>query len=182
MAWANVPQYNTENYSFGQGILYVGASGATPTVDVGAIRGDGKLTVTRTVLEVLQGAPQRLTAQFVTKEEVSFAVTSIEWNVQNLQYALGAGVVTTGASEDDFEFGGDMNMDNIAVRAVHTMPVGHTIEVYLWKAQGSGEISVTFGDDLQEFPYTFKAVHSGSDWAGANLPDNKSLFKIRRRK
>jgi hypothetical protein len=180
MVWRNVPQYNVDNYSFGQGVMYAGAAGATPTVDIGAIRGDAKLSITRTLLEVLQGAPQRLTAQFATKEEVTLTVTGIEWNVQNLQYALGAGELTLAAGEDDLEFGGDLNVDNIAIKTVHSMPTGHTIEVYLWKAQGGGEITVTFGDELHEFPYTFKALHAGSDWAGGTLADNKSLFKIRR--
>ena len=180
MVWRNVPQYNVENYSFGQGVMYVGAAGATPTVDFGAIRGDAKLVVTRTLLEVPQGAPQRITAQFATKEEVTLTVTGIEWNIQNLQYALGAGELTLGAAEDNMGFGGDMSVDNVAVRTVHSMPNGHTIELYLWKAQGGGEINIAFGDDLHEFPYTFKAIHAGSDWAGATLADNRSLYKIRR--
>jgi hypothetical protein len=180
MPWKNVPAYDTTNLSFGQGVLYLGPAGSTPTTDVGAIRGDAKLTITRNILEVMQGAPQRLIKQYVTKEDVTFTFTGMEWNFTNLYRALGGGDLTTGSNEDTLEGGGDMNMTDVALRAVHSMPSGHTIEIYFWKAQGSGEINVTFGDELQEFPYTFRAMHAATDWAGNALADTKSLYKLRR--
>jgi hypothetical protein len=60
------------------------------------------------------------------------------------------------------------------------MPAGATIEIDIWKANGSGEISTTFGDDVQEFPYTFTGLNSTTDWASNTLADDQTVVQIRR--
>jgi len=75
-------------------------------------------------------------------------------------------------------FGGDMNITEVAVKFVHQMPSGGTVIVYLWRAQGSGEITITFGDEPHEFPYEFSALTATTDWAGNPLSSTERLCRI----
>jgi len=71
-----------------------------------------------------------------------------------------------------------MTITEAAVKFVHQMPSGGTVTVYLWKAQGSGEVTITFGDDPHEFPYEFTALTATTDWAGNTLGSKERLCKI----
>ena len=44
---SNYPDYDINNFSVGNGILYLGLVGVTPTIDVGATRNGAVLTVER---------------------------------------------------------------------------------------------------------------------------------------
>lgn len=176
----NIPSYNTDNFSFGPGVLYLGAVGSTPTTDVGAVRSGAELTVTREQLVVEQGSPFTKVKTYVVRENVELAVTGIEWNLSHLSIALGAGETTGDASVETMEFGGSMLMSQHAIKFVHVMPVGTTVELYVWKAEGNGEMSVTFGDEIHEFPMTWVAQRSLTDWSGNTLSEKSQLFKIKR--
>ena len=178
----NVPTYDTDNFSFGPGVLYVGAAGSTPTLDVGAVRAGAEFAVSRERLEVFQGSPRSLVKQYIVQENAQLTVTGIEWDVDKLTYVLGSGVTTSTAAQDTYAFGGDLNISESAVKFVHETPAGHTIELYIWKAQGTGEITINFGDDLHEFPYVFAALESTTDWNSVALASNQRLFKIVRKK
>ena len=177
MAW-NVPVYETDRFSFGPGILYIGPVGTTPLFDVGGVTVGAKLAITREILEYRQGSPATVVKKFAVQEDVSLDVTGIEWNVRNLAAALGAGVTSMNAGEETFEFGGDMDVDQYALRFVHITPAGHTISIYLWKAEGGGGFEVSFVEGPHEFPMAFKSIESVTDWAGATLASNKKLMKI----
>jgi hypothetical protein len=181
---ANVPTFDTDNISLGPGILFIGPAGTTPTTDVGAIGEDGAtFSITREVLEVFQGSPRSLTKLFVTFEDVRLTVSTIEWNLINLAVALGAGVTTTSGVEDTISFGGDPNFLEQAVLLEHVLPVGHTVSIQIWKAQAVGEMEITLAqDELQTFPYNFRALEENLDWAGTTLPNKQRLFRIRRGK
>jgi hypothetical protein len=175
----NVPSYTTRRFSFGPGILYLGAPGATPTVDIGAVKGDATLTVRRTALELKQGSPQSLVQQFAVQEDIELAVTGVEWNWNNIAYALGAGVTSQAGAAEVLEFGGDVEYNNRAVRFVHKMPDGSTIDIHVFKGQGSGELAVAIKEqDFHEFPITFKALEGTVDFENAALADEKKKFKI----
>ena len=180
----NVPSYETAKFSFGPGVLYIGAPGTTPLVEVGALRGKAELTIERTKLEVLQGSPQTLIEQYVTKEDITLKVTGIEWDMDNLAYALGAGVTTgIGGVTETLEFGGNMAMTNRALRYLHRTPDGSTIDIQLFKMQGSGKLTVGFNEaDMHEFPYEFRSLEGTTDFQGAALAANKKLIKIIRTK
>ena len=60
------------------------------------------------------------------------------------------------------------------------MAAGSTIEIDIWKANGSGELTTSFGDDVQEFPYAFAGLNSTTDWASATLDSDKTIFQMRR--
>jgi hypothetical protein len=171
----NVPSYTTSNISIGPGVLYLASAGTTPTTDVGAVRG-GELSITREKLDIDQGFPAQPIISYCTAEDVTLTVTAIEWNFEQLVKSLGAGV----ASATQLDFGGDMNFSEVAVKYVHRMAAGSTIEIDIWKANGSGELTTSFGDDVQEFPYAFAGLNSTTDWASATLDSDKTIFQMRR--
>lgn len=175
----NIPSYTTSKFSYGPGLLYLGATGSTPSVDIGGVRSGAELAITRTVLEVRQGSSQALVKQYVTQEAVQLTVRGIEWNIENLVKALGTGTTSTAGGYDVLGFGSDINMAEVAVMFEHTLPTGKKLYVDLWKASPAGEITVTFGDDLHEFPYVFKALDCATDWAGGAISDNRRLMRVR---
>jgi len=173
----NIPSYSVDNITFGPGILYLGTSGATPTVDIGAVT-SAKLTMTRAKLEIKQGSPKQLVKRYASEETVQFSITGIEWKPNNIARALGAGVTSGSATTDILEYGGDMNFTSVALKFVHVMPSGDTINLFIWSAHGSGDMEITFGDDVHEIPLAFDALRSSTDWAGATLASNKQFFKL----
>jgi len=180
---ANLPNYSTDRFSFGPGVLYIGAPGTTPTLDIGGVKGGATFSVKRTKLEVKLGSPKTRVKQYTTEEEATLKVTGIEWNLANLAYALGAGVTGVSGAEETLEFGGDMDVSNRALRFVHIAPDGSTIDLHIFKAESLGELELAMkDDDVHEFPYEFGAVVGATDFAGAALADNKKLFKIIRTK
>ena len=130
-------------------------------------------------MEYRQGSPSVVVKKFATQEDVTLDVTGLEWNVLNLAAALGAGITSSNASLETFEFGGDMGVDQYALRFVHVTPAGHTISVYLWKAEGGGGFEIAFSEGPHEFPMSFKAVESQTDWASVTLANNKKMMKIK---
>jgi hypothetical protein len=179
MAGFNVPSFDTNNISVGPGILFIGSSGNTPTVDVGAVR-NGELAITRERLDIEQGWPAQLITRYSPRETVTLTVTSIEWNFDNLRDALGAGEPTGAAPGTQFDFGGDVNFRNVSVKYQHRLAPGGTVEINIWTANGSGEITTTFGDDVHEFPYALTALNSTTNWASEVLGDTAALFQITR--
>ena len=171
----NVPSYTTSNISIGPGILFLAAAGTTPTVDVGAVR-SAELTITREKLDVDQGFPAQPIVSYAVGEDVTLTINAIEWDFAHLVQALGAGV----AGASTLEFGGDPNFSEVALKFQHRMAAGSTIVIDIWKSNGSGEITTTFGDDVQEFPYSFSALNAATDWASNALGDTTSIFKITR--
>ncbi len=177
----NVPAYTTQKFSFGPGILYIGAPGTTPLVDIGAVKGDATLDIKRTMLEIYQGSPQTLVQKYAIKEEIMLKVTGIEWNLSNLAYVLGAGVTVQSGAIEQLDFGGDMAVTTRAVRYVHIQPDGSTIDIHLFKTQGKGEVNVGIKEkDTHEFPYEFSALEASVDFQNATLASNKKKFRILR--
>ncbi len=174
----NIPSHDADRFSFGPGILFIGAVGSTPTTDVGAVRTGAELVINRTVLEARQGSQMNLIRQYVTTENVQLTVNGIEWNIVRLAEALGAGVTTSSGGLDTLEFGGDINMAEVALSFVHQMPSGATVTVDLWEASPAGEFSINFGEDLHEFPYSFKALDSDTRWDGTAILGNQRLLRI----
>lgn len=181
---ANIPAFTTDNISLGPGIVFIGPVGATPTVDVGAIQEDGiEFTVTRELLEVFQGSPKSRIANFVTGETVEMTAQTLEWNLLNLPFAMGTGVTTSSATIDTYAFGSDPDLDEVALRIQHALPSGHTVLIDIWRAQPIGEWTMTLAqDELQQFPFGFRALVATTEWDGSALPVGEQLFRITREK
>ena len=156
--------------------MFLAVAGTTPTVDVGAVR-SGELTITREKLDVDQGFPAQAIVYYAVGEDVTLTINAIEWDFTHIAQALGAGVVT---GQSQFDFGVDPNFSEVALKYQHRMAAGSTIVIDIWKANGSGELTTTFGDDVQEFPYSFTALNASNSWDGGTLGDTTSMFQIRR--
>jgi len=178
----NMPTYDTDNISLGQGVVFLGPVGGTPAVEVGAVRSGATITISREVVDVEQGTPLVLIKSFARREMASIEFRGLEWSLRDLAWALGAGVTSESASEDTLGFGGDIDISNVALLFRHETPAGHTLETYFWAARGSGEVAIEHGDDPHEFPYTFNAVRQTVDWNGDALPTIQQLFKTVRKK
>ena len=179
----NVPSYTTSRLSFGPGILYIGPVGSTPSVDIGAVKGDAELTVKRTMLDVFAGSPLSLIKKYAVKEDISIKVTGCEWNMNNLMFLLSAGVTTIAGVTETFEFGGDADTDPYAARYVHRQPDGSTIDIQLFTVFGKGELAAAFKEkELHEFPLEFQAVEGTVDFSNVALASLKKKFKIVRTK
>lgn len=184
----SLPEYNVNRISIGPCVIYLGeygTSGNTPTVDVGAVEAGATLSTTRDKEEVFQGFPKTLIAQFATSESASLKLTSIEWNFNNLLYAIGAGLTSGTSDTEIFDFGGQLTFQDVAIKLMHQTPYGHTLYAYIWKAQGDGAISLGFTDTHHTFEYTFNAIipfdactKQVLDWNGNELPVGKQLFKL----
>lgn len=164
---------NAKRISFGGGTVSVGTAGATPVTDIGYVT-TAQLNVQRAKIEVLQGFPKTLIVQYVNQETVTFTVTGIEWSLTNLQRVFATGVV----NGDLYGFGGDVNLSQVSILFTHQMPAGGTAYLRIWRAQGQGDFQFTLGDNVHEFPYTFTALDSSTDWAGVSLGNNQRLFQI----
>ena len=61
----------------------------------------------------------------------------------------------------------------------HTLPTNKKLYIDIWKAAPAGEVTVTFGEDMHEFPYVFNALDNGTDWAGGTISDERRLMRMR---
>ena len=184
----NVPNYDVNRLSFGPGVLSLlaltaGGSGAvlaggTNLVDVGAVNSGATFQTTRTRLDVWQGSPKTLIDTFVTQEEATLTVQGIEWNLVNMNLALGAGLVTDTGVTTTIRFGGDLRVQDVAAKFVHVTPYGWTVTIRLWRAQGTGDLNLSFGDSIHEIPYAFKAAEALTQWGGSALGASQRLFEI----
>lgn len=157
----NVPQVTVDNVSFGPGVLYAGACGVCPITDIGAVRSGAELVITREKIMLEQGSPYQLIVQHVIRETVVLNVTGVEWNFENLVRGLGAGELSEDgppATYKKFRFGGDMGISNLSLCYRHHMAEGDEVWVKLWCAQGNGEITINWGDNYHEFPFSFTAI------------------------
>ena len=178
----NIPTVTTNDISFGPAVLYLGASGTTPSVDVGAISEDGvSLEITSEKKYISQGNPRLNIYAFTQAQGATCKVTGIEWDFTNLVYALGAGETTSSASEKTFSFGGDPLATMVALHIKHFMAVsGNTMNVSIWKAQSDAGVAVQFGQDEHSFEYSWTAIRSTTDWGGTSLGEKYQLLKLTR--
>lgn len=169
----------TNNISIGPATFKLGPSGATPTVDVGAIAEDGaNLEFSAEKVDVMQGNPATLEHSFVGKQGVKLTLTGIEWNQKLLQYALGAGTTAESASLHTFTFGGGPSVTTVAIEMIHQMAAGQTITTRIWKARGDGPVGISFGQDIHNFPHTYQAMRAATNWGGATLPNTDQLVQM----
>lgn len=180
----NQPAYDTTRFSIGPGIIYIGPTGTTPTVDVGGVTGDAILTIERNEVEIRQGSPQTLVGKLVKQEDVSIEFTGIEWNLDRLAQVLMDGTTSLSGAIEKIKVGGRPTSTPWAIRFVHKEADGGTVEVDLWKVLGDSKLAIKIGQDkLHEFPYKFWCMDPGStDWSGAALSDGQKLVQVLRTK
>ena len=178
----NIPTVNTSDISFGPAVLFLGAAGVTPTVDVGAIAEDGvSLEISNEVKSIMQGNPRVQVYAFSQQSNVSLKFTGIEWDFTNLAFALGGGVTTASSAAETFSFGGEPAITEVAIHVRHYMAVsGNTMNVYVWRAQSNTGVSPQFGQDEHSFEYGYTAIRSTLDWNSVALPETQQLVRFER--
>lgn len=179
MPW-NVPSYDTDNISFGPGVLYLGPAGTTPTTDLGAITEDGiTLVPTREHREIVQGNPKIPILSFDQSHGFMVRATGIEWDVDKIAKGFGAGQTTLSGSADTWAFGGNPIPHQVAIQIDHAMPqTGNTMTAYIWKAVAEGGTELPLTHDEHQFGYSWMALRATTDWAGNALGQNEQLAKI----
>ncbi len=177
----NIPNVDRDNISFGPAVLYVGAVGETPTVDIGAISEDGvSIEIASEQRDIMQGNPRLIELTFTQQQSATVKVTSIEWNFENFKYILG-GSVATAATFEKFSFGGEPCPSEVALKIVHQMcRSGDTMNLYVWRAVGEGALTLPMAQDEHSFEFSWKALRSSTDWAGATLAPDAQLLQIHR--
>ena len=199
----NIPTGSTDNISFGPAKLkmnvFSGASGATPTTDVGFIGEDGvTVEMTSEKRNIVQGNPQLINFSFATAQSAMINFTSIEWNFESFRLAIGAGTTSgnyattvgqqTGqagspynaaVTGEFFSFGGNPLNTFVCMSLEHQMAVtGDTLYAHIWKAQSESGFSLPFGQEEHQFEFSFQAIRATTDWAGTALPFDQQLMKL----
>lgn len=176
----NTPTYDTNDFSFGPGVIFMGAAGSTPATEVGAITEDGvSLEVTSEKKVITQGNPKLPIFAFAQAQGAMVKFTGIEWDFDKMAKALGAGVTSTGAGADTFAFGGDPLVTNYALHVAHQMAVtGHTMNIYAWKVFAEAGQAINLNHDEHQFPNSYVTMRSATDWGGTALDYKQQLFKL----
>ncbi len=177
----NLPTKNTDDFTVGTGILFLGPTGQTPTIDVGVVRG-GTFNIVRAKEKIYAGSPLLLVDSIATQEDATFSITSIAWNLSNVSRVIGDGVTVSSGTTENLEVGGTLSFDKQSVLFRHRTKAGHTIFIKLWEATGIGSLDMNFPDTVHEFPYAFEAQMASTDWAGDSLGEDRRLFEIERQK
>lgn len=167
------------NISIGPGVIAIGPSGTTPTVQTGAIGDDGiTVELTSEKVDIMQGNPQTIEHSLNQKQGVKLTLNSIEWNNKLLQYSLGAGQTSESAGLHTFTFGGTPTVTTVAIQMTHVMPSGQTQTWRIWKARGDGSVSIAFGNDPHQIPHAYQAMRSSTNWAGGALANTDQLLQV----
>ena len=176
----NVPSFDTNDFSFGPGVLYLGAAGATPTADVGAITEDGiTISPENETRDIMQGNPKQIIYTFNQQQGVVVETSGIEWDFTTLARALGAGNTTVSGSEETLVFGGQPLTEKVAIHIEHQMAVtGNTLDAYIWQAVSNGAPTMPFIHDEHNFDLSWKAQRVTTDWAGNTLDSEAELMKV----
>jgi len=176
----NFPSVTENNLSLGQGIVFIGPSGATPSVDFGAVR-NIRAQLNPTKVTLMQGAPQQAAHKFSSVNRAYLAFDMYEWDYARLGYALGA-ALTDNASNEVVEFGGKATVTKVALHLQHYMAQsGDTLNTYVWQAVGEDDVEHAYtDDDYHQIPVRFEAMRSATNWAGASLLAGSQLMRIER--
>lgn len=179
----NVPTGTNNNLSFGPAIVFIGATGATPTTDVGYIVTDDGVTVEflRDRKSIQQGNPKM--DVFVFDQVHGFKVTfsRIEWNFTRLAEQLGSGVTQTSSSLETLFWGGDPTPTAYAMQVQHYMQQpSQTMLWDVWQVVADVGPAVQMAHDEHKFPTSWTALRTTTDWAGATLAAGRNLLRVRR--
>ena len=189
----NFPNGNQTNISFGPAVvaLMPHATGGTPGIgtsssalqeSVGFIGEDGvSIELQSEKKTITQGNPRLPMYVFTQAQNAMISFTSIEWEFDNWQWALGGGTADTSSNPQTFVFGGSPKPDILKMYIEHDMGVqGTTLGIYVWKCVSDAGFNIPLGQDEHQFEFKFKALRAESDWAGTALTGKSALIKFER--
>jgi len=172
--------FDQKNIFQGPAVVYLGPSGTTPS-SIGGVA-EISLDVGLEILQVEQGFPRTLMAQFVKRKTVKVSFKSLETGDYSLwRYALASATYSTsgtGGFIHNVDFGEQNTMDSVAIQLKIINCDGFTEDMYLWKCMGGSEgIKRDFADEDVHGPtYTFNVLRSTLDWGGTALATSKAFF------
>lgn len=178
----NLPTTTKNNISAGPGRIFIGPSGSTPSVDLGAVAEDSvNLEFVSEKRKIMQGNPRTVVLTFSQVQSVRVTVGSLEYNQDNWVYALGSGTTSVAGSTETFTFGGEPAVTQLALHIQHRMfQSGHTLNFYVWLAQSDGGVAFPFTTDEHSLEYAWEGVQSDTNWAGASLGTTEQLVRVDR--
>jgi len=155
-------------------------SGGSPS-EIGGVA-EVSLDVGLEILQVEQGFPRTLMAQFVKRKTVKVSFKSLETGDYSLwRYALAAATYSTtgtGGFIHNVDFGEQNTMTACRIQLIIINCDGFTEEMNLWKCMGGSEgIKRDFADEDVHGPtYTFNVLRCTQDWWGSALATSKAFF------
>lgn len=178
----NIGTVTTSRMSFGPAEVFVGAAGATPTASLGTTAVDDgvALEFQAEMGEIVAGNPRTPVQRFAKMHGFVLRCTSLEFNANNLKFALGTGETSISGTHEIYRFGGDPCPEEVAVLAVHQKcTAAHTLNCRVWRAQSeTGALSTQWGEEAHRYPYGWMALRSTTNWAGGSLASGSQLVEI----
>ncbi len=161
----NMPGYDATNFSLGPAIVKIGAIGATPSIDLGAVE-EVSFNLEQEGADIEQGSPKELIEVLPSRVTASLTFRGIEWNKDNFMYGTGGG--NTDATK--FYFGGSPTKAKYALQFEHSvLGSGNTFTGRLWKCVPEGEFPITMGEAVHTFEMTFRVLRATSNWRSETI-------------
>ena len=161
----------------GPAVVYLGASGATPT-EIGGIF-NVSLEIGLEAERFVQGWPKQLQELYVKARTAKIKFDTAEaGDFTLLRYALGSAGLTSTSNEHLISIGDQTALTKCAIKLLILNAEGITECIYMWCGIGGQDgISVTMNDDGLHTPtYTFEALRQTQDWAGNSLVNGTAPF------
>ncbi len=176
----NQPTQDYSNVSFGPARVFLGPSGTTPVLDVGAIGEDGVTVEWQAEKrDIRQGNPALIAYSFMTTQGFRVSWTALEYSVANMALALGTGVTSVSAAIHTWSMGGDPIVATAAVFVQHQMATGgDTLNIHVWKARGDGNLAIPMAQEEHKQPMAFVAMRATTNWAGVALGSTSELVSV----
>lgn len=172
--------YTTGNFSLGPCVVKIGPTGATPSLDLGAVE-SVSLELNTDVERITQGTPRQPVFVLPAEESATLTFSGIEWNINNFVRGTGSGATE---SATKFTYGGGPTMQEFALLAEHAvLGSGDTISIRMWRVVPSGSFPVTMDDAVNTFEMTFDVLRTTTDWAGNTIggrDDKNSMLEVER--
>ncbi len=176
----NMAGYTTGNFSLGPCVVYTGATGATPSTDLGGVE-SVNFEINTEVERIEQGSPRQPVHVLPAAESATLSFTGIEWNINNFVRGTGSGVTE---SQTKFTYGGASSMQEFAVHAQHAiLGSGDTIDIRLWRCVPMGGFPVNMDDAKHTFEMQFDVLRTTVDWASNAIggrDDSNSMLEVER--
>lgn len=167
----NMPGYDATNFSLGPAVVKLGAIGATPSIDLGAVE-EVSFELNQEGADVEQGGPKELVDVLPSRVSASLTFRGLEWNKDFFRYATGAG--NTDATK--FYFGGGPTKAKFAVQFEHAiLGSGNTFTGRLWRCVPEGNFPITMGEAVHTFEMTFRVLRATTNWRSEAIGGRDSV-------
>lgn len=176
----NMTGYTPGNFSLGPCVVFTGATGATPSTDLGGVE-SVSFEINTEVERIEQGTPRQPVHVLPSAESATLSFTGIEWNINHFVRGTGSGATE---SQTKFTYGGKSTMQEFAVLAQHAvLGSGDTIDIRLWRCVPLGSFPINMDDAKHTFEMQFDVLRTTTDWAGTAIggrDDSNSMLEVER--